>query len=88
MKQLSIIFLFLFFSFCSKAGQWQEKKAEPTVTDTGKSTDSLSKKPAKPVTKQPVVVPANTNQKNTRKETSEDDTDYHGPLSWGPSLLY
>jgi len=89
MKQLPILLLLLFFSLHSKAERWQEKKPEPTVTDTGKTTDSLSKKPVKPIIKQPaVVVPANTNQKTTKKETAEEDTDYHGPLSWGPSLLY
>ena len=88
MKQLPIFLLLLFFSIHTKAERWQEKKPEPAVTDTGKSTDSLSKKQVKPVIKQPAVVPANTNQKTTKKETAEEDTDYHGPLSWGPSLLY
>ena len=83
--------LLLLFSCDCFATDRQIKKQDPgnNTSETTVKADTSSKKSAKlPVAKQQASLIPPGNTPKSRKDTTDETGEYHGPLSWKPALLY
>lgn len=86
MKHTFNFLLALFFSGNCFALRFQIVQPEPgnNKTQPAVKKDACKKK----TTKSPVPKELNTGNQKTKKEMAEENTEFYGPLSWKPALLY